>query len=75
MFIRKGRDLSQSLKLRMRPNIDTTGGNQFTSANCAKVRYGSIVDGGIIENWSQSAVQGYMTVWCPPREGITYKNY
>ncbi len=76
VFIPKGKDLSQSLKLRMRPNIDTTGGNAFTSANCAKVRYGGIVDGGSYnENWSQSAVQGYMTVWCPPREGITYKNY
>ena len=60
----------------MRPNIDTTGGNAFTTANCAKVRYGGIVDGGSYsENWSQSAVQGHMTVWCPPREGITYKNY
>ncbi len=67
VFIPKGRDLSQSLKLRMRPNSDTTLGAPFTSANCAKVRYGSILDGGIIENWSQSVVQGYMTVWCPPR--------
>ncbi len=76
VFIPKGRDLSQSLKLRMRPNSDTTLGAPFTSANCAKVRYGSIADSGSYStSWSQSAVQGYMTVWCPPREGIPYKNY
>ena len=76
VFLPKGIDLSQCLKLRMVSNGNGVTSTPFSSSNKASILYGAILDSGSYsENWSQSAVQGYMTVWCPPRQASLYKNY
>ena len=72
VFLRKNTDLINLLKLKFLPG----SGSSFTTSNQARVRFGSVVDGGSYStNWSISSVQGFFTVWCPPRDALVDKNY
>jgi hypothetical protein len=73
IYVAKGKNLHYIFRLKL---FCGSSSGTFTSANQARVRYGSVIDGGSYStNWSVSAVQGFFTVWCPPRDASVDKNY
>ena len=73
IYVARGKSLHYIFSLKL---FCGTSSGTFTSTNQARVRYGGVVDGGSYStNWSVSAVQGFFTVWCPPRDASVDKNY